>query len=267
MSCKRIRILKAVNDVDDRSRLPSAEKPSGTLLRAERIVPRSLIASLPDEVVTDLHERLDRNPFQSVHEQIFGLKRFETAVIERLFPIRDERRIFVRLRLHSQVTAIAATVVAQKVRLPTQAAYVGGWLHDLGIASCLQHIDDGTPQTNALINDAVWKLILYSAPQHAVHLASRWCLPSAIRYALREHAGYGDINQVSPNACVLYVAEHLAALQNCGFRDELPIAGLRSRLNILGLDDRALLPLARDVERRIGHIELEWRSLKFFGRD
>lgn len=267
MPGKNVRLLTKGDGNDERPEVRRAKFYSESKLRTARIVPRALVPRLPDEVVDDLHERIDRAPERSIQEATFSLRRFENAIVERLFPLRDERRSLVRLRLHSHVTAIASTVVAAKVHLPVHAAYVGGWLHDSGIASCILHLDSDAVIHDALSNHDLWKQILYSAPFHTVALATRWRLPSSIRYALREHVGLHDSTPLSPLACALFVAEHLAALQSCGFSDEQPLVGLNYRLRALGLSERDLLPLARDVERRIGHLELEWRSLKFLGRD
>jgi hypothetical protein len=267
MPGKNVRLLTKIDDTDERVRARNAELDSETMLRTSHIVPRDIVPRLPDDVVDDLHERIDRTADRSIQEATFSLRRFENAVIERLFPLRDERRSLVRLRLHSHVTAIAATVVAAKVHLPVHAAYVGGWLHDSGIASCILHLDDDAIFQDALAHRALWKKILDSAPYHTVALATRWRLPSSIRYALREHVGWCNDTTVSPLSCALFVAEHLASLQSCGFSDEQPLVGLNARLRTLGLSERDLLPLARDVERRIGHLELEWRSLKFLRRD
>jgi hypothetical protein len=237
------------------------------MLRANLVAPRDVFAPLPEEVLTDLHERLDRGELQNSPVRTLVLQRFEAALIERLFPFKDERRILVRLRLHSHVTAIAATVIASHTNLPVQSAFVCGWLHDMGIASCIHHLDDGSVFRDKATSDKLWKLIIDSAPRHTIHLASRWRLPSSVRYALRDHVGFDAAAPPGELACVMFVAEHIAAMQGCGFRDEQPATGLRPRLLSIGLTERDLLPLARHTEQRIGHLELEWRSLSLLGED
>ncbi|MGC4066577.1 MAG: HDOD domain-containing protein [Polyangiaceae bacterium] len=105
---------------------------------------------------------------------------FEAAVIARLFPVNDQRQNVVRLRLHSHATAIAAATVADRVDLPRQSAYVCGWLHDMGIASCFIHLDDLSEIFAVDLHEQAWPTIRRSASRHAIHLASRWRLPSGI---------------------------------------------------------------------------------------
>jgi hypothetical protein len=242
----------------------SLEKQSGTMLAASPIAPQDLFTPLPEDVLEYLHGRLDRDNTQSLPEHTLDLHRFETAIIERLFPHQDQRRVLVRLRLHSRVTAIAAAVIASQTNVPVQTAFACGWLHDMGIASCIHHLDDRAIVYDTDQLDRSWKIILHSVPRHTVYQSSRLRLPSNLRFALRDHVGFDSTATPSSLACVIFIAEHLAALQGCGFRDEQPASGLRPRLVALGLTERDLLPLARRTEQRICHLELAWQSLRLF---
>jgi hypothetical protein len=264
MTCKRLRILSPANG-NDTTRLPIVpQRHSEPRLRVSPVAARDLMMPLPEDVITFLHEQLDRTVRLELPENNAGLLRFEEAITDRLFPLRDERRTIVRLRLHSHVAAVAAAVVAAYTKVPVQAAFVCGWLHDIGIASCIRHLD--APNQIFVLDDIdeCFPLILRSAPEHAQSLLGRWRLPSSLRHALRAHVVF-DANVVpEPLACVIFVAEHLAALQGCGFRDEQPATGLRSRLQGLGLTEHDLLPLSRCIEQRLGHLELEWQTLRLF---
>jgi HD-like signal output (HDOD) protein len=225
------------------------------------LAPRDLIAHLPEDVLHTLHEQLDtsqQRPLLSLIKQLSG---FEAAVVDRLFPLRDERRNIVRLRLHSHATAIAAAVVAEQSQLPRQSAFVCGWLHDMGIASCFAHLDDLAKVFDSELHEQAWPPIRRSAPRHAIQLASRWRLPSSIRYSIRDHVGFDTTTAPSDLACVTFVAEHVASAQGCGFWDEQPAVGLLRALSTLRLTKRDLLSLERRTEQLLGALQLEWQCL------
>lgn len=236
---------------------------SGSRLATSPIATGSVIAPLPAELIRFLHENLDRDESATKRAHASPLLSLKAAFEERLFPLSDQRRFVVRLRLHSHVTAIAADLVSSRIGQPRKTGFVCGWLHDAGIASAIRHLDPLIPIGTDSELAAVWPLILRSRSEHACHLGVRLRLPSTLRHFLREYASPVTLATTAPVTGIVFVAEHLAALQGCGFRDEQPVVGLHHHLSVLGLSERDVLPLSRALEERLGAQEIEWESLRF----
>jgi len=242
---------------------PASSQSSQTSMRATGLASRDIFAPLPDSVLVELHERMDLREQGALFALPPPLVQVKEHLTRRLFPTADQRRHVVHLRLHSHATAIAAAEVAEKARLRRYTAFLCGYLHDIGIASAIRHIDDFTSLASELDFETAWPTILSAAENHARCLSLRWRLPSTMRYAIRDHVGFVTTDNPHLMACVTFVGEHLASVLGCGFRDEQPPSGLRKALSALGLTERDLSPLSRRIEQRLGEVEIDWESLRF----
>lgn len=224
------------------------EYPSEARLRVSSPTAKDLRVSLPDAALEWLHDGMDRHG-DGPSEGRACQRVFENAIIERLFPVYDTRTFIIRMRDHCRATAIAARVVSERAGLCCgEKAFVVGWLHDMGLASLLAQLNPLIESENEDF-DRIWPALLREASSAAVGLATAWCLPSAIRYAVREHMGFSTLHPTQELAAATFIAEHLAGCIGCSFRDEQPTSGLRFALARLRLAERDLISLGRCTEQ------------------
>lgn len=238
---------------------PLAGHASQSRLRIDALVRETIYADLPEVLLDWLHDGSGTSTESDAAKHRLQLRHFETAIVERLFPVHDHRTFMVRLREHSRATAMAARTVAEHAALGRlDTAFIAGWLHDMGIAAQLGPLDPTLyPDENEAFS-RIWPEILRSSAGRAVSLASHWRLPSAIRHTLREHLNFGTIRPLQGVAASTFVAEHLAGCMGYGFRDEQPTTGLRVALSMLKLSERDLVPMGRRAERHLGREAWHW---------
>ena len=178
---------------------------------------------------------------------------FEAIVVDRLFPLRDSRGFIRQLRSHCQATATAAGMLAEIRRHSTRVASVCGWLHDVGIASCIRHADEVAPVANDDALTALWPTILRSSAQHAIRLASRWRLPSAIRHAIRAHESFVTAGSSNPLVATTVLAEYVAELIEHKFHEPVPALAVDRALAVLQLGEGDVLNVAARTEKLLRH--------------
>jgi hypothetical protein len=252
----------AALEVSVEGRPVSVTHPSGAILKASPIAPRDIIDGLPEELLRWLHEDVDREGLGPTPRRASQLD-FEAIVVDRLFPLRDTRTFIRRLRSHCQATALAAEVLAEMNRQPTKVACICGWLHDIGLAACIKHVDEASyvPDDGALAK--LWPAIVRSAPQHGTSLASRWRLPSTIRHAIRGHEYFATLPIPNPIVATTFVAEHVAALVGCDFHEPAPVQAVEQALSMLRLGERDMLVVADRTEKRVRHFDLMGQTERF----
>ena len=236
--------------------LEPAQYSSGVLFKASAIAPRDIIDALPEELLRWLHEDLDRKTMPRLPSRRVSQIDFESIIVDRLFPLRDEREFIARLRRHCHATATAAGMLAELRRRSTKLATVCGWLHDMGVASCIRHADEMSPITDDATLEVMWPTIARSSAQHGIRLASRWRLPSAIRHAIREHESFVTVGSVNPIVAITVVAEHVAAIVGCGFHDQAPVAVIDRAMAILQITDSDVMNLAARTDKARRHTRL-----------
>lgn len=236
----------------------SWEYPSEARLRLKPPLNSDVSAALPDPLLDWLHDGMDRHAEEPSEAR--SLERcFENTLIDRLFPVYDTRTFVIRMRDHSRATAMAARVVSERASLRCSGrAFVVGWLHDMGLASLLVQLDPSAFESENEAFDQVWPGLLGQASHAAVSLATAWRLPSAIRYAVREHMSFSSIHPTHELAATTFIAEHLAGCMGCSFRDEQPTSGLRFALSRLQLCERDLISLGRSAERMLTREAWYW---------
>lgn len=227
---------------------------SGAMLKASLIAPRDIIDALPEDVLTWLHEENDDDTGMSSREPIGHWSDFESVIVDRLFPLRDLRPFVRRLHSHSLATATAAVSLAAKSGESAKKAWVCGWLHDLGIAACLRHADEVTLVGDEDAFVSLWPSIERSSAQHAIRLASRWRLPSAVRHTIREHECIVTLGSPSSMVAITCVAEYIATVNGFDFLSEHSNTQAVGRaLEFLRLDQRELAAVATRTKRILLH--------------
>lgn len=239
-------------------RRASWEYPSEARLRLKPKLGEDIRSALPDHLLDWLHDGMD--PQAEASRETRCLERsFESTLVERLFPVYDTRTFVIRIRDHSRATAMAARVVSERADLRCgDRAFVVGWLHDMGLASLLMQLDPTIFDSENEAFDQIWPGLLSQASHAAVSLSTAWRLPSAIRYAVREHMSFSTLHPTHELAAATFIAEHLAGCMGCSFRDEQPTSGLRFALSRLKLCERDLISLGRSAERLLTREAWYW---------
>lgn len=227
---------------------------SGAMLKASLIAPRDIIDALPEDVLKWLHEENDDENALSSREPIGHFSDFESVIVDRLFPLRDTRPFVRRLHSHSLATATAAVSLAAKLGESAKTAWVCGWLHDLGIAACLRHADEVTRVDDDDAFLSLWPSIERSSAQHAIRLASRWRLPSAVRHSIREHECFVTLGAPSTMVAIICVAEYIATLNGFDFLSEhANTLAVGRALESLRIDDREIAAAATRTKQILRH--------------
>jgi hypothetical protein len=233
--------------------LDTVTHPSGAILKASLIAPRDIIDELPEELLRWLHDDVERSSLTRLASRHASRVDFESIVIDRLFPLRDTRLFVSRLRVHCEATAVASSILADMTRHPSKVARVCGWLHDIGLVSCIRHADEVVRIADDSVLESLWSTLERSSAQHALRLASRWRLPSSIRHAIRDHASYATFATPNPIAAITYVAEQVAVLIECDFHGTSPAPALERARAVLKLSERDLASVAARVEKLVSH--------------
>lgn len=239
----------------------SAAHPSGAILKASAIAPRDIIDPLPEALLKWLHEDLDRASSSVGIVRRTSELDFEAIFVDRLFPLRDTRHFVQRLRCHSQATAIAAGMIAESFGGVSKVASVCGWLHDLGVAACIRHVDEVSYLSDDAALAQLWSTVARSSAQHGIRLASRWRLPSSIRHAIRDHANSLALGSENRTAATTLLAEHVAAIVGYDFHEPVAELALGRATSLLNCCERELMSIATRTERLMGERNIVVASL------
>lgn len=222
---------------------------SGAVLKASAIAPRDIIDPLPEDLLRWLHDDFegDSGKWGQAHQP--SMVDFESVVVDRLFPLRDSRAFVRRLRRHCQATALAACLLAELTETSSKVAGVCGWLHDLGLAACIKHVDEVAVLSDNADLLALWPTILRSSAQHGIRLASRWRLPSAVRHAIRDHSNYATFATPNRIAATTYVAEYVATIIGYDFLEPTSPAALERAIAAVECGGADILGIAARTER------------------
>jgi hypothetical protein len=227
---------------------------SQTVIKAGIIAPRDIIRPISDPLIHYLHVELDRPRVRLLRLPDPRLLQLEESLVERLFPLSDPRGFVSSLRIHCQVTASVARVVAEEVGLPPDMTYVCGWLHDMGIASCLRHADEVFPIADETAFERLESTFSRSEAAHAIRLSSRWCLPSGIRFAIRDHVNYESQPRPDVTATATVLSERIVS--ELGFLPHRTPSKrprtMRQARERLGIGAQRFKNLLRQVETRLG---------------
>ena len=197
-----------------------------------------------------------------------GANQLKTFLFEvsanQLFESRDERiaRSCRAVWEHSLAVALLAKDVAAFANAgDTDAAYLGGLLHDVGkpiVASMLLQAERSVTQQNARggwIDSARWSRVIASVHRKVgVALARKWDLPEAVAKCVETCDDYDSVDRLSVVNAVRF-ANALAKRE--GFylgevdqqdNDALIMIGC----SLLGIDSTIAARLTKDLPQRIG---------------
>jgi len=222
---------------------------SGSMLKASLIAPRDIIDGLPEDLLRWLHDESEAEGASLALSRWASSADFESIIVDRLFPLRDPRTFIGRLRRHCQATAAAALLLADALGHNKKNAWVCGWLHDLGIAACIRHVDELAPIRDDDALSELWATLSRSSAKHGIRLASRWRLPSAIRHTIREHESVVTLGAPSRTVAVNFVAEHIAAVVGFEFHGQTSSVALDRAIAALELGSVDIVAVAVRTEQ------------------
>ena len=147
----------------------------------------------------------------------------EAAMNLRVFRCEAYTAPMERLRLHSQATAHLARIVCQYSAVEGEFAFLGGLLHDVGIAGLFLALGD-VPRGKRVPDLAVlWPAIHEAHGEAGSRMAELWELPADLRYGIGAHHAVEIEGYPHPLAAAICLADHLAAELDVGLipeRDE-----------------------------------------------
>lgn len=133
----------------------------------------------------------------------------EAAVNMRVFRTNGYVEAMERVRRHATATAYVARYLSQMVRgVPPEHAFLGGLLHDVGIAGSLIALGDVPKQHTPAKLSSVWHLLDEVQGEAGAVMAKAWDLPKPLAEAIAEHHAVSDA--ANPLTAALCVAESIA---------------------------------------------------------
>ncbi len=157
----------------------------------------------PPVPVRSLREAVGRLGVRSVVELVW-----RAALDIGVFRSPAHRRTMDNLRKHSTVTAYLARVAALFTPVPVEYAFLGGLVHDIGLAAALIVLAE---QQNApVLVDRDIRAVAAVHEELSALVAQLWNLPDDLQVALAQHHRLGQPGTVHPLAAVILLAEHLA---------------------------------------------------------
>ena len=163
-----------------------------------------------------LHNAVQRLGMNTLRDIVW-----QVAAGQRLFTVHRYAPLMERLRAHSIFTAHAARIIASRVGLAAEHAFLCGLLHDMGTAGTLIALAEVGAQAPPLTN-----LLMAIDAVHAhagAVIAKLWQLAPEIVSAIEHHHHFQpDVPDIPVLCAVICVAEHLA--EQHGFGVSVPSA-------------------------------------------
>jgi HD-like signal output (HDOD) protein len=153
--------------------------------------------------VRSLREAIGRLGLRSVVELVW-----RAALDIGVFRSTAHRRTLDNLRRHSTVTAYLARAAALFTPVPVEYAFLGGLVHDIGLAAALIVLSE--QQSPAVLLERDIRALAAVHEELSGLVARLWNLPDDLQLALASHHNLGGGTDVHPLAAVILVAEHLA---------------------------------------------------------
>ncbi|MDP6980289.1 MAG: HDOD domain-containing protein [Myxococcota bacterium] len=158
----------------------------------------SKLASLDDALV-----RLGLSTLRDLVMQI--------AMNMRVFKSQDYGDTMDLLRRHSMMTAHLAKVVCKYTAIEGEFAFMGGLLHDVGIAGTLLALSDRKgPKKLGPDLISIWPAVDRVHPRAAELMATQWGLPPDIKIAVANHHQVLMDGFAHPLSATICLAEDLA---------------------------------------------------------
>jgi putative nucleotidyltransferase with HDIG domain len=155
--------------------------------------------------VTSLRDAVGRLGLKAIVELVW-----RAALDVGVFRNPRYRRAMDQVRRHSTATAYLARAAALFTPVPVEYAFLGGLLHDIGLAAALLVLGEATAVA-AGPNEEVQAVAAAAVHEELSALVARlWNLPEDLQIALGQHHHLGARGEVHPVAAVVVVAENLA---------------------------------------------------------
>ncbi len=176
-----------------------------------------------------------------------------------------------RVRSHSSATAHLSRIVAKHTPIEGEYSFLGGLLHDIGIAGILIALGEGAKGKAAPDLQVLWPAIHGAHQEAASLMAKQWNLPQDIQWAIGAHHQVLIQGYAHPLASIICVAEDLTSEYGYGLvpeQDEETEANLehlathqqtdrsspktlQTAREALQLTDNAMHLIRRDIETAI----------------
>src|SRR6185369_2123245 len=109
------------------------------------------------------------------------------AMSLRVFRSQDYSFWMQRLRNHSLSTAHIGRIVSRYAKLPEEQVFLGGLLHDIGMAGILLVLGDAKRGQNAPALDVLWPSIHGAHGKAGARMVDLWGLPAEVGVAVQAH--------------------------------------------------------------------------------
>ena len=152
------------------------------------------------------------------------------------------------LRRHSAMTAHIADALAAPMTLHREHAFLWGLLHDVGVAAAAYLVGHRAPFAIA------WPTILDAHADVGRILCRAWRLPAEIEVVVVYHHGARVGGTLHPGACLVAVAEWIAADVGFGLDGEGPSLRPETELRLLGIDDATIAAATEDAKKAAARI-------------
>ncbi len=132
---------------------------------------------------------------------------FEVSLNTRIFQAQGCTEAMERLRIHSVATAHIANAVCRHTGIRNDFAFLGGLLHDVGVAGLFMVLSEMPDRPEPL---GAWPAVRRVHATASGQLATLWRLPRALIDLVRHHHDLVIDGRPSPLCAVIIVAERFA---------------------------------------------------------
>lgn len=144
----------------------------------------------------------------------------EVAMNLRVFRCEAYTGPMERLRLHGQATAHLARAVCQYSAVEGEFAFLGGLLHDVGIAGILLALGDVPRGAKVPELAVLWPAVDQAHSEAGQRMAALWELPADLQYGIGAHHAVEIEGYPHPLAAAVCLADHLATELGVGLQPE-----------------------------------------------
>lgn len=221
------------------------------LLERDPVITASMLritnsaASRPGQEVSTIDEALVRLGLRRITEVLL-----EAALSLKIFCAAGYEPLMESLRVHSSATAKVAREIARYVGVDPSHAFLGGLLHDIGIAVAIialsEHFDANCRPGLA----EAWPAVLEQHEQAGCLVQQSWRLPAAYTPVFAHHHE-PRLGRGSALTAVVSLADALASEFGLGVTDEHGADAIGAAQDALGLDDGLLARIRADSRNEL----------------
>lgn len=190
----------------------------------------------------------------------------ELSMNMRVFKCPPYNDVLERLRAHSVCVARLSKIIAERVGLDGEAAYLAGLMHDLGVMASVVALHEGVNGARSLSLNNAWAAIEAIHGDVGVLVARSWGLPEEAIWVIQHHHDVlSDVNlsQSNPTGLVAYLADmwvipmQFGALTSEQWAQRGPYAKHQTKHNmlqamqILGMTQRDIINIRDQAQAQI----------------